>query len=107
MYSHYARFFFRNTVKHISEQFPTIFNQEHEEDEDNEGTGKRYDKEARRDGLEQFNFFPLILLFCTETNTQLKDVWDFSINLVCYTLSYILVRNKKQQQEINKLRRKI
>lgn len=107
MFSGDVGFFFRDTIKHISEQFPAIFNQEREEDEGVEGTEEGYDKEARRDGLEQFNFFPLILLFCTETNTQLKDVWDFSISLVCYTLSYIQVRNKKQQQEIDKLRRKI
>lgn len=95
------RFFYQTLVGSIHSHYEVLFSQVDEEDEDrpqeNQGTGGIF---------EQYGILPLICRVCELTFTPFDTVMGWSVCQTFYLASYIVTKNKYEQDMIKQMQMK-
>lgn len=98
-------FFFQETVGNIVKNFPTLFEETSENDEEQDGEGT-VSRNSRRSGFAQYDILPYILKYCESTNEKFTDALGYSISQVLYVVSYKVIEAKEQEKRLKEIQHK-
>lgn len=97
-------------VKLLHTHFEVIFSKGDEEDNEGEDIqGEERDKETDTGAggvFQQFGLIPLICSVCELANTPFESVMGWSVCQTLYLASYIITKNRYEQQQIKQLQMK-
>jgi hypothetical protein len=105
-----SSFFFQGVVDSLHSHFEVIFSKSDEEDDEGEDT-QREERDKETDTgtggvFQQFGLIPLILSVAKESNNSFDEILSWSVSQTFYIASYIITKNRYEQQQIKQMQMK-
>ena len=103
-----SSFFFQTVVGQLHSHFEVIFGEGHEEAEEDaeDQTGSEAAQSSNQgdgDVFRQFGMVPLILRVCEYARTDFDSVMSWSVCQTFFIASYIITKNRYEQQQIKQM----
>ena len=101
-----VRFFFNQTIRNITTNYPVLFKSRDTEDEFTEGEEESSSRRNGKDGFAAFGIIPYLLKYCEVTNETLTNVMTESVNLVFYIVTFEILKSQEQERILTEIRNK-
>ena len=105
-----AAFFFQDSVSSVHTHFEVIFGKDpesNEEEQDTAGEEANTERHNQSGGaFEQYGLLPLVLRVCEYSNDGFDTVMSWSVCQTFYIASYIITKNKYDEQQIKQMQLK-